>query len=82
MLTEFYNLRGRLSKAYDIRDIKFLNEKQIIGMTSTFAARRRNMLSGLDSTIMIIEEAGEILNASNLAILNRNIKHLILIGDH
>lgn len=74
--------RERLGKAFDRRDKKFLNEKQVIGMTATFAARQSRMLQMLDSKIMMIEEAGEILNASNLALLHKDIEHLILIGDH
>lgn len=31
---------------------------------------------------MVVEEAAEVLESHQIAILNENIQHLILIGDH
>ncbi len=38
------------------------------------------MISG--ATVLIVEEAGEILESHVLTSLSANVKHVILIGDH
>lgn len=48
----------------------------------TGCAKFANKLADLDTNIMIIEEAAEVLESHTVAILTKNIEHLILIGDH
>jgi superfamily I DNA and/or RNA helicase len=36
----------------------------------------------IDSRITLIEEAGEVLEARNICVLQKNTEHVILIGDH
>jgi hypothetical protein len=42
----------------------------------------KSIVDYLESPIVIIEEAGLVLESHMLPILNKNTKHLIMIGDH
>ena len=62
--------------------IHCLQEADIIGLTTTGAAKYNSLLSKIDAKIIIIEEAAEVLEAHIVSSLNQNTQHLILIGDH
>jgi len=51
-------------------------------MTTTGAAKYKKMLRSVNSKIMIVEEAAEILESHITTSLHQNAEHLILIGDH
>lgn len=51
-------------------------------MTTTFAARFKNMLNKLNSKIMIVEEAAEVFESHIITSMNPNLEQLVLIGDH
>jgi superfamily I DNA and/or RNA helicase len=51
-------------------------------MTTTCAARNHDLLVALGAKVVIVEEAGEILESHILTALTPSIEHLILIGDH
>jgi len=55
---------------------------KILGCTTTSAAKNREILAQLRPTVVIVEEACEILEASLLTCLGPSVKHLIMIGDH
>lgn len=55
---------------------------KIIGVTISGAARFTNVFSRLNSKVLLIEEAAEVLDSHLTCILTKNIQHLILIGDH
>ena len=55
---------------------------KIIGLTVTGCAKYIDLLKSLNAKIMVIEEAAEVLESHCAAILNKNIEHLIMIGDH
>ena len=59
-----------------------LQEADIIGLTTTGAAKHNSLLSKIDTKIVIIEEAAEVLEAHVVSSLNHNTQHLVLIGDH
>jgi hypothetical protein len=54
----------------------------IIAMTTTGAAKYKNILKNVNSKIMVVEEAAEILESHVFTSINNNIEQLILIGDH
>ncbi|KAL3693592.1 hypothetical protein R1sor_007243 [Riccia sorocarpa] len=62
--------------------LSVLRKANVVGVTTTAAARCRNMLQALNSEILIVEEAAEVLEGHVLASLNSCVKHLVLIGDH
>jgi hypothetical protein len=74
-----------LSEKQDILralDIDTLLDARIIGVTTTGAAQYQDILMHIDPGIVIVEEAGEVLEAHVLSSLRISSKHLILIGDH
>ena len=83
MLYDSYNkLAEQLKEARDEIDYNVLRDSHVIGMTTTGAARYRHILQRLQSQIVIVEEAAEVLEAHIVTTLSRDCQHLILIGDH
>lgn len=62
--------------------IKCLQQASVIGLTTTGATIHSDLLSEVQSKIVIIEEAAEVLEPQILATLTEHTQHLILIGDH
>nr|XP_020025521.1 NFX1-type zinc finger-containing protein 1 isoform X2 [Castor canadensis] len=63
-------------------DLHILKDAQVIGMTTTGAAKYRQVLQKVEPRIVIVEEAAEVLEAHTIATLSKACQHLILIGDH
>ncbi|XP_071958540.1 NFX1-type zinc finger-containing protein 1-like [Antedon mediterranea] len=63
-------------------DLRLMRDAKVIGMTTTGAARCRNMLQRIQAKIVIVEEAAEVLEAHIVSSLTEGCEHLILIGDH
>ncbi|KAF4674802.1 hypothetical protein FOL47_008680 [Perkinsus chesapeaki] len=56
---------------------------KIVGMTSTFAALNRDLVHRLAPKVVIIEEAGELLECQLMACLSSSkLENVVLIGDH
>lgn len=55
---------------------------QVIGMTTTGAAKYRKILQDVKPCLVIVEEAAEVLEAHTITTLSEACQHLILIGDH
>ncbi len=54
----------------------------IIGMTTTGAAKFRYIITGMKPRIVVIEEAAEVIESHVITSLTEYTEHLILIGDH
>ncbi len=54
----------------------------IIGVTTTGAAKYRTIIEQIDPMIVVVEEAAEVLESHVVTALTKSTKHLILIGDH
>jgi hypothetical protein len=69
-------------------DSFILRKARIIGATTTGAAKYKDLLSTKSASVVIVEEAGEVLEPHVLTALterrenSEETKHLILIGDH
>lgn len=63
-------------------DLRILRQASIIGITTTGLARNLELLRGVNSKVLLCEEAGEVLEAHLLTALLPSIEHCILIGDH
>ncbi|KAF2759849.1 P-loop containing nucleoside triphosphate hydrolase protein [Pseudovirgaria hyperparasitica] len=61
---------------------EIIASKRIIGCTTTAAAKYSKELLSAKPGIVLVEEAGEILEAHILTALSAKTKHLVLIGDH
>ena len=62
--------------------LRCLQKADVIGLTTTAAARDNVLISQLQSKILIVEEAAEVLEPQLVASLTKHTQHLILIGDH
>lgn len=64
------------------QDRKVLKSKRIISCTTTRASMYQSIISTANPDVVLVEEAGEILEAHIIAALSPSVKQLILIGDH
>ena len=59
-----------------------LERRDVIGMTTTGAAKYQHIIHQIKPKIVIVEEAAEVLEAHIISALTAGTQHLILIGDH
>ncbi|XP_064640667.1 NFX1-type zinc finger-containing protein 1-like [Lineus longissimus] len=64
------------------RDCQVIGDQDVMGMTTTGAAKYAEIVQRVRPQIVIVEEAAEVLEAHIVTALTDNCKHLILIGDH
>ena len=62
-------------------DLYILKQATIVGMTTTGAARNAKLIRKLKPRIVIVDEAGEVLEAHIITSLTKSVEHLIMIGD-
>ncbi|KAM4622796.1 NFX1-type zinc finger-containing protein 1 isoform 2-T2 [Discoglossus pictus] len=85
MLTHEKNYQETSDRLMELRlqeDLQMLRQAQVIGMTTTGAAKYRKILQEVEPRIVIVEEAAEVLEAHTITTLSSACQHLILIGDH
>lgn len=80
----FNDCQDRLSVKFAQREASTLLSKRvrIIGCTTTAAAKYAQQLRDALPDILLVEEAGEILESHILTALGEKTRRLILIGDH
>lgn len=66
----------------DNRISELMKTKRIISCTTTAAAKYADQISLAKPGIVLVEEAGEVLESHILTALFRETKQLIMIGDH
>ncbi|KAF5018987.1 hypothetical protein F66182_9005 [Fusarium sp. NRRL 66182] len=82
-LSKRYNdIKTRIKSILDERGRRVLNEKRIIGCTTTAAAMYQSIIETANPDVVLVEEAGEILEAHIVTAMSASVKQLILIGDH
>ncbi|PNS16705.1 NFX1-type zinc finger-containing protein 1 [Sphaceloma murrayae] len=80
---EHYNRRIQsLGSVLNEGGRRLIASKRIIGCTTTAAAKHVRELQSAAPDIVIVEEAGEILESHILTALGPSTKQMILIGDH
>ena len=82
LLHDYAKCFEQLSNAKDQKSGEIIKQKRIIGCTTTAAAKYTKELLNARPGIVLVEEAGEILESHILTALSSNTKHLVLIGDH
>lgn len=82
-LVEAYNKDDHvLREALNQKDCEIIKTKRIIACTTTAAAMYTKQLQNAAPGIVVVEEAGEILESHILTALPPQTKQLVLIGDH
>lgn len=82
VLGHFLRARRTMEDIRKETDLRALQQSHIIGVTTSGLARITDLLSRLNSKVLICEEASEVLEAHTLITLLPSIEHLLLIGDH
>ena len=73
---------AKLRRMFDTRTQDIIRGKRIIGCTTTAAAKYKEQLQTSTLDVLLVEEAGEILESHIITALGPQTKQLILIGDH
>ncbi|ACO68235.1 hypothetical protein MICPUN_104668 [Micromonas commoda] len=81
-MVEHDTVSNQLNELKRGRDLVKLRGARIIGCTTTGAAMFKELIEAAQPTVVIVEEAAEILEAHVITSLQNNTKHLIMIGDH
>ncbi|KAF2471116.1 P-loop containing nucleoside triphosphate hydrolase protein [Lindgomyces ingoldianus] len=82
LLTGYNKCQERLGQLNRERDVHTIREKRIIGCTTTAAAMKAEGLRNASPGVILVEEAGEILESHILTAMTMNTKQLVMIGDH
>jgi hypothetical protein len=81
-LNEYNACRESVERAFSEKGTMVLQEKLIIGCTTTGAAKYREAIAAARANVLLVEEAGEILESHILTALGPDTEQIILIGDH
>ncbi|XP_059169736.1 NFX1-type zinc finger-containing protein 1-like [Physella acuta] len=82
LVEEYDEVLARKMEVRKMQDVDILEQAQVIGMTTTGAAKHRKLLQAVKPRIVVVEEAAEVLEAHIVTALSEHCQHLILIGDH
>ncbi|KZP13920.1 P-loop containing nucleoside triphosphate hydrolase protein [Athelia psychrophila] len=78
----FNECQDRLDRKFNERVGAVLASKRIIGCTTTAAAKYSIDIQAASPGVLLVEEAGEILESHVLTAMGEKTAQLILIGDH
>ncbi|CUG29882.1 Hypothetical protein, putative [Bodo saltans] len=62
--------------------LDLLQGADVIGFTTTGCAMNQSLLRSLRPSVLVVEEAAEVLEAQLLACMTDSLKQIVLIGDH
>jgi hypothetical protein len=79
---DYNNAQDELTRRFGDSIVALLKQKRIIGCTTTGAAKYTEDLAAVSPEVLLVEEAGEILESHILTALGAKTSQMILIGDH
>lgn len=79
---DFNDEQAALEQVFGERDAGIIRSKRIIACTTNGAAKYAQAIQSASPGIVLVEEAGEILEAHILTALGKSTEQLIMIGDH
>ena len=82
VMQELLGLQEDMNELRNEQKLRCLQKANIIGVTSSGLARNISLLKRLNTKVVVIEEAGELLEAHSITSFLPNVEHVILIGDH
>ncbi|KAG1880025.1 P-loop containing nucleoside triphosphate hydrolase protein [Suillus subluteus] len=80
--TNYNECQDQLMRIFGEARVATLMGKRIIGCTTTGAAMFAQDIRAANPDVLLVEEAGEILESHVLTALGQNTSQMILIGDH
>ncbi|CCA73010.1 related to ECM32-DNA dependent ATPase/DNA helicase B [Serendipita indica DSM 11827] len=78
---QFESAKQRYDEVRDQMRSRLLRKADIVGCTTTGAAKLASLLFSFKPRILLVEEAGQVLEAHILGALVESIEHVIEIGD-
>uniref|UniRef100_A0A0W0EUT7 AAA+ ATPase domain-containing protein n=1 Tax=Moniliophthora roreri TaxID=221103 RepID=A0A0W0EUT7_MONRR len=78
----YNNSLKQLADIFAEKDDDIVSRMRIIGCTTTAAAKYSEQIQKASPQVLLVEEAGEILESHILTAMNPQTSQLILIGDH
>lgn len=81
-LQSFYDRKGIIDVVRGDLDLRALSNADVIGVTTSGLAGKYKRLRKLNTKVVVVEEAGEVLEAHLLTAMLPSVEHAILIGDH
>ncbi len=82
-LAQTYNkVQDELNTAQNTNMIPLLQTKRVLGCTTTAAAKFCGVIQAFNPNVLLVEEAGEILESHILTAMGPETSQIILIGDH
>ena len=82
MMREYDADYGKWTSARENRIAELMRSKRIVACTTTAAAKYADQIALAKPGIVLVEEAGEVLESHILTALSRETKQLVMIGDH
>jgi hypothetical protein len=79
---QYNKCQVELQRKFEEKNVEILRSKRIIGCTTTAAAKYKESIQAASPDILLVEEAGEILESHVITALGADAKQMILIGDH
>ncbi|KAF8436537.1 P-loop containing nucleoside triphosphate hydrolase protein [Boletus edulis BED1] len=79
---DFDECQDELSRKFNESEVALLKQKRVIGCTTTGAAKYTEDIKAASPGVLLVEEAGEILESHVITALGKDTAHMILIGDH
>lgn len=73
---------SQIEELHSEKDRNILGTKRIIGCTTTAAAKYVQTIHSCSPGVVLVEEAGEILESHILTAIGRETGQLVMIGDH
>jgi hypothetical protein len=81
-LRVYASANDELEAIRDSKKLSVLRTAKVIGCTTTGASMYKNLLDLVRPRFLIVEEAGEVLEAHILSALRPHTERMVLIGDH
>jgi len=81
-LDRYNTYQQQVKQLEDKRHVEFLKSRDLVACTITGCCLKIAVISEMAPSIVIVEEAAEILESQLIAALPSSVKHIVLIGDH
>lgn len=81
IVEEFNKQEEEIDKLYNIGLSKLFMEQEVVAMTASYATMYKQAIEMSNCKFMIIEEAGELTEATTISFLPSTLTNLIMIGD-
>ena len=79
---KYSDLQVQLGRMFKQKEADIIRSRRIVACTTTAAAKYSQELQAASRDVVLVEEAGEILESHVITALGQHTQQLILIGDH